>query len=190
MASIAERIKNGDRAAFEGLFHEYYTGLCHYAFKYIRDAEDAEEIVQDTFVRFWERRAQISVDHSLKSYLFTSVRNASLNFLKHASVIRDHVGHVLRSESEEDHSDTLVTVELQERIAMAVEAMPAERRRIFRMSRDEGLRYKEIADQLNISVKTVENQMGKALRFLREELAEYLVIGWVVYILFQLSEWF
>ncbi len=190
MSGIAERIKNGDRMAFESLFHEYYTGLCHYAFKYIRDAEDSEEIVQDTFVRFWEKRSQISVEHSLKSYLFTAVRNASLNFIKHAAVVRDHAGHVLHNESDEDHSDHMVTVELQERISRAVSDMPAERQRIFRMSRDEGLRYKEIADQLNISVKTVENQMGKALKYLREELAEYLVIGWVVYLLIQLSEWF
>ncbi|MEJ2004870.1 MAG: RNA polymerase sigma-70 factor [Cyclobacteriaceae bacterium] len=173
---ISERIKNGDRAAFEELFHTYYASLCRFAFKYVRDTDEAEEIVQDTYVNFWNRRNEIKIEASLKSYLFTAVRNKCLNHIKHDGVVREHAQFVLETHSESDHNDSMVTDELASRIKAAVESMPEQRKRIFRMSRDEGLRYREIADHLQISVKTVENHMGKALQYLRLELSDFLVL--------------
>ena len=187
MDVTASLIKNGDRQAFEELFHSYYSSLCLFALRYLKDADEAEEVVQDTFVKFWNKRENISIDISLKSYLYTSVRNHCLNKIKHEAVKREHVSVVLSDGTEGVDHDHLVTNELADRIADAIERMPTERRRIFRMSRDEGLRYKEIAEYLNISVKTVENQMGKALQYLRTELADFLVIAWMIY--FILNEW-
>ncbi len=187
MNSTAVRIKNGDRKAFEELFHSYYTPLCRFAFKYVRDADDSEEIVQDTFVSFWNRRSAISEEASLKSYLFTSVRNKCLNHLKHLTVVREHAAHVIAENMDSSEQDELVTDELAGRIKQAVENMPEQRKRIFQMSRDEGLRYKEIAEYLDISVKTVENQMGKALKYLRTELSDFLVVLWMVYLI--IKEW-
>ena len=187
MKSTAVRIKNGDRKAFEELFHSYYTPLCRFAFRYVKDADDSEEIVQDTFVNFWNRRESISVEASLKSYLFTSVRNKCLNHLKHLSVVREHEHYVLAESSGLSDDDELVTEELAVRIRQAVNNMPEQRKRIFQMSRDEGLRYKEIAEYLNISIKTVENQIGQALKYLRTELSDFLVLLWMVY--FIINEW-
>jgi len=173
---ISMRIKNGDRKAFEELFHSYYVPLCRFAFKDLKDQDEAEEIVQDTYVNFWRRRTEINVEASLKSYLFTAVRNGCLNHLKHEGVVRAHAQHMIHQQDNSSEIDEVVTEELAARINSAVESMPDQRRRIFRMSRDEGMRYREIADHLQISVKTVENHMGKALQYLREQLSDFLVL--------------
>ena len=182
---LSVKIRNGDRAAFELLFHAMYGQLCAYAVRFLNDQDDAEEIVQEVFVRVWQKREQIDINYSIKSYLYQSVRNASLNHIKHDRVVREHEQYELSMGNVKDESDTLVTSELEMRIHDAIEALPEERRRIFIMSRDEGLKYKEIAEKLNISVKTVENQIGRALKSLRAELSDYFV--WLI-ILYWLME--
>ena len=173
---IITAIKNGDELAFEGLFKSLYSQLLVFALRFVEDDESAEEIVQDTFFQFWESRDKIEINTSLKAYLYKSVRNASLNFLKHEKVVdkyRDYYSNVLHQD-ELSPEDWMTENELSDKIQNAIGKLPPERKKVFEMSRFEGLKYREIAEKLNISVKTVENQMGKALKFLREELKEYL----------------
>lgn len=160
----------------EGLFRQYYRQLCGFALGYVKETDQAEDIVQELFARLWQEREGLTIQVSVKSYLFAAVRNRCLNALatkKHMRPLDEERDDLPASEGrgEEEHA------ERSARVLAAVEALPTERRRIFRLSRNEGLKYQEIAERLDISVKTVENQMGKALKTLREELADLLLLA-------------
>jgi RNA polymerase sigma-70 factor (ECF subfamily) len=173
---IAKQIRAGDEAVFEMVFRQYYQVLCGHALRYLKDLDQSEEIVQELFFNIWRKRAQLMITGSIEGYLFRAVRNAAYNTLKHSKIRdafkRSHIQQ--RSEVENHPGDTLVALELQVKIDACIEALPEERRRVFVMSRYEGLKYREIAEKLGISIKTVEAQMGKALKYLRHELADYL----------------
>jgi RNA polymerase sigma-70 factor, ECF subfamily len=179
---ILHKIKNGDEAAFKELFLLHYAALCGYAKKFIDDLDQAEEVVQDLFFNLWQKREKIEINTSLEAYLYRSVRNSCLNLLKHYK-IRDTykvANQKAIRESEGVHSDSVVENELQESIELAIESLPPERKKIFKMNRLEGMKYKEIADELGISIKTVEAQMSKALKHLRDRLADYFVWNLVI----------
>lgn len=162
------------KAEFEIIFRQYYEGLCRYARTWIQDSDESEEIVQNVFVKLWEKRDKIQIDTSLKSYLYKSVYHASLNLIKHKKVKEEYL-HM--NDRQEKHSEILsnhAIKELEGRIEKALLELPEQCRLIFSMSRFQELKYREIADILNISVKTVENQMGKALKLMRHNLADFL----------------
>ena len=186
---IVERLKSGDEDAFEGIFRELFQPLVHYAMRFLREVEASEEVVQDAFFAVWEKRATLEIHTSIKSYLYRSVHNKCLNLIKHIGIREEYKSwnEQTREAQEVMVADELGKSELEQRIHTAIEALPTERQKIFRMSRFEGLKYQEIADQLNISVKTVENQMGKALKALRGSLADYLPLLLItIYTLMQL----
>lgn len=167
----------------EQLFRAYYRMLCAFAMQYVKDSERAEDLVQDLFYRLWLDRERLNVTTSMKAYLFTAVRNRCLNEVKVQGRMRSLVeerddvvdGEVGRSEDE--HTERIA------RVQAAIEALPEERRKVFKLSRYEGLKYHEIAERLGISVKTVENQMGKALKTLREELADLVpLFAWLFWL--------
>lgn len=161
---------------FEKLFKLHYSALCAYARMFLNDVDAAEDMVQEVFLKMWNSRDSLEIRTNLKSYLFRAVRNSCLNRISHLNIRQEYLNYQEREAREEEgqFSDVAVVSELEERIRQSIEALPIERRRIFVLSRYEGLKYKEIAEQLQISVKTVENQMGKALQFLREKLVDYL----------------
>ena len=166
----------GDASAFDTLFRAYYAPLCRYACSLTEgDWDEAEDVVQQVFVKFWEQRASLDIQWSLKAYLYKMVHHRCLNRLRDAR-IRDRYKtyHAEQLERQHDHQPG-AAAELSERIQKALATLPTECRRIFELSRFEELKYREIADQLGISIKTVETQMGKALRLMRTELADYLV---------------
>jgi RNA polymerase sigma-70 factor, ECF subfamily len=165
-------LKTGDQKALEMVFRNWYTPLCRFAWTYLNDKDEAEEVVQSVFVQFWEKRGDISIDTSLKSYLYSSVRNASLNVIKHRKVRADHAKFV--TSNAQSATQMVQSDELQKRIDAAINKLPEQCRLVFQLSRWEELKYAEIADRLSISVKTVENHIGKALRIMREELKDYL----------------
>lgn len=179
--NLLNDIQAGDAAAFEEVFNEYYSSLCRFALNFVGDPDESEEIVQNSFVKFWNKKEQITISTSLKSYLYQAVKNESLNHIKHLNVVKSHEGRQ-ENKYESDGSDLLVTQELQYKIDDSLAKLPVERKKIFLLSRNEGLKYREIADKLDISIKTVENQMGKALKFFRSELVEYLSLGLLVII--------
>lgn len=176
-----------DKKGFESLFKTYYSDLCSYAHHFLRDHAASEEIVQDIFFKLWTKRESLEIKSSIKSYLYQSTKNRCLNLIKHIEIRENYKDHnqSIRSEQEQYFAQEMEQVELNDKIQKAINALPTERQRIFRMSRFEDLKYKEIAEKLDISVKTVENQMGKALKFLRDELAEYLpllilgIMNWI-----------
>lgn len=167
---------------FEALFREHYAPLCGFANKFVGEAETAEELVQELFTQIWEKRKNIQFSGSLRSYLFASVRNSALNHLKHLKVRKGYQDYMVARETEPAESNPYDVAELQSRIDTAIEALPERCRQVFLLSRREGLKYAEIAEQMEISVKTVEVQMGKALRSLRQNLKTYLPM--VVLLLF------
>lgn len=186
--STFERIQQGDKTAFEELFHQYYEYLCNFAFQFLKEKAASEEIVQDIFFKLWEKKDDLNIESNIKSYLFSSVRNHCLNQIKHIDIRDNYKSH---NEKEIQHSesqsfDNVVENELELHINEAISSLPVERQRIFKLSRFEGKKYKEIADELNISVKTVETQMSKALKFMREELQEYLPFLVFVYFLIKI----
>jgi RNA polymerase sigma-70 factor (family 1) len=173
---IVNAIRHGDETAFERTFRKYYDRLCNYANSLLKEEDEAEEVVQTVFLSIWEKRSELEITLSLKSYLYRAVHNHCLNRFKHAAVReshRDYTQHFL-PQSYESVTEVIHANELEERIEAAVSSLPEQCQLAFRMSRFEELKYQEIADQLGISIKTVENQIGKALKILRSALADYL----------------
>ncbi|MGB3464709.1 MAG: RNA polymerase sigma-70 factor [Cyclobacteriaceae bacterium] len=168
---IVRKIIEGEEKAFEIVFNKYYKRLCAYAARFVYTDDTAEEVVQEVFVRFWEKSETLKPDSSLAAYLYRSVYNTCLNLIKHEKVkdsYRDYVRNFM-----DDQSDELKNAEEQEelfkQVVGAIDELPPRCSEIFKLSRFEGLKYQEIAEHLGISLKTVEVQMGKALRVLREK---------------------
>jgi RNA polymerase sigma-70 factor (family 1) len=175
---IFTAVKTGDEAAYERLFRSFYPRLCAYAATMITDRDEAEEIVQTMFVRLWEQRAALDITTSVQAYLFRAVRNASLNQIKKNQIREAYKSRNLEQiENNPDYqTDHATTSDLAQRIEAAIADLPEQCRLIFKMSRFEEMKYKDIADHLGLSIKTVENQMGKALKILRGRLVEYLTV--------------
>jgi RNA polymerase sigma-70 factor (ECF subfamily) len=176
---LALRVKIGDEKAFELLFRKYFVRLCGFANKFLNDPEEAREIVQDVFTKLWEVREDIEPDESLISYLFKITQNKSLNRLRHKKIESKFIEVyqlVYIDNSETSPYESLLAKELDKNISIALKKLPPGCRRIFDLSRTEGLKYSEIADELKISVKTVEAQMSKAIRILRLEIKEYYTV--------------
>jgi RNA polymerase sigma-70 factor (ECF subfamily) len=150
----------------------------------VDDADTAEEIVQSTFARLWEKRGSLHIEESGQAYLYRAVYNASLNHLEHQKVKAKYYAHAMREgESGDDSGATESRVRaLEARLESALRKLPEACRTIFQLSRFEELKYREIADRLGLSVKTVETQMSKALRILRVELAEFLPLLLILFI--------
>ena len=163
-------------AAFEQLFRQYYAPLVVYACKYVSDMDIAREIVQDFFVRLYEKRNTLTIDTSVKSYLYRSVYNCCINYINQRNIQDKHLKKlILERNDEENLENEINTVELQYRIFEIIEGLPAKCRRIFKMNRLEGFKNEEIATQLNLSKRTVETQISKALKILRNKLSDYMV---------------
>jgi len=168
-------IRDGDSVAFRQLFNAYYDGLCHYAFTILREADEAEDVVQAMFMKLWERRKDLEIKGALKSYLFRAVYNQCLNHIEHKAVKKRYHDYNLANISGNVQHPDIFPNELDDNIKKVVNSLPQQCRTIFIMSRYEELQYAEIADKLNISVNTIQNQICKALKILREELKEIIV---------------
>jgi len=168
------KLKAGDERAFQTLFRKYYPAMCHFAHQFLNDSELAEETIQDLFVKIWEKRENLNIQTSVKHYFFRSVRNHCLNQIQHEKIKKQYSDRMLESTHQEINPDQFyIEVDLVERIERSIDSLPPKRQEIFRLSREQGMKYKEIAETLNISVKTVEAQMGLALKYLREELKDF-----------------
>lgn len=173
-SEIIGRIRKGDVGEFESLFRSSYVSLVRYAKTLIKDHDTAEEIVQDLFFTLWQIKEKINIESSLNGYLFRSVHNKCLHYIEHNRVVERHAEELSyrQTELQESPSDILHYKELQARIATILERLPERCGKIFYMSRFEGLKYSEIAEKLSVSIKTVESNMGKALKEFRKELTE------------------
>lgn len=169
---VTGRIRQGDAGQFESLFRSSYVSLVRYAKIIIKDHDTAEEIVQDLFVRLWQDRQTLTIKSSLNGYLFRAVHNRCLHWISHSRVVEKHAMEMAAEDQPNAESplEVMQYRELQEKIAEVIEKLPERCGRIFSMNRFEGLKYTEIADKLSISVKTVEAEMGRALKEFRKAL--------------------
>jgi RNA polymerase sigma-70 factor (ECF subfamily) len=179
---IASRLVKRDEAAFEQVFITHYNILYAYAFTILKDEIQAEETVQQVFYNLWERSDRLSISGPIAAYLYRAVHNESLNFIKHQKVKEGHRLHVAYSMKNKSDSPqgNMISKELEKKFREALDELPEQCRTVFQLSRFEDLKYKEIADKLDISVKTVENHMGKALKLLRAKLAEFLPLLFIL----------
>ena len=163
---------------YEEMFRTYFSSLYYFARKYIPDPDTSKEIVHKVFVSIWENRNDFDFEKPAKSYLFTSVYNRCMNHLRDRKkfIAHDNLEDADNFSENTIHSDHLEAAELESRIWQIINQLPEKCKEIFILNRFEGKKYQEIADQLDISVKTVETQMSKALKTLREHLADYLHI--------------
>jgi RNA polymerase sigma-70 factor (family 1) len=170
-----EGIRAGDPSAFETLFHAYYAPLCSFAYRYLGARDLAEEIVQEVFLSIWERRESWDVRTSVRSYLLTSVRNAALSYLRHERVVRRRQAEVRDSHESVAASPEACALEAETVVAVrqAIARLPDRCRLVFTLHREQGLTYTEVAEALGISPRTVEVQIGRALKSLRKALASH-----------------
>lgn len=169
-----DRLRNGDREAFEHLFRQYYEVLCRFALDYVDPLRVAEDLVQDVFFELWKGRNTLEVECSLKAYLYAAVRHRALKHLRRKQTRNRWAenGDLEKSVPTRvpDRPEEALEHEEQKReVKQAIEALPKRRRRIFILSRRNDLTYSEIASALDISIKTVETQMSRALKFLRKK---------------------
>ena len=160
------------------LFKSNFKDLCYVAVQYVKDSEIAKDIVQEVFFGLWQKKENIDLSKSVRSYLTSAVRNKCLNSIrdhkKFSDTIFESEYHYFKTNYKP--SDRLIEEELKKKITSSIDELPEKCREVFLLSRYENLKYLEIADRLHISVKTVETQMSKALQHLRIRLAEYIVI--------------
>lgn len=171
-----KKIKEGDIKTFEYVFRLHYRPLCLYAQGITGRKEAAEEIVQELFYTIWKERENLQILRSLKSYLYGAVKNQSLQYHEHYNVRERYRQQILSSQveiSDSDPHERMEYKELEDIINRTLKKLPDRRGRIFKMHRLEGLKYKEIAEKLSLSVKTVEAEMSKTYRTLREEIEKY-----------------
>ncbi|MES2731277.1 MAG: RNA polymerase sigma-70 factor [Bacteroidota bacterium] len=173
---LIAQIKAGDESAFEALFNSCYPMLCVHAKKLVGDLDKAREIAQGVFVKLYENRQQLVITTSVQAYLFQSVHNSCLNYLKQEQTHNRHHQYISYTTSLADETDVMMEMELEERLLQAISALPQQCQRIFKMNRFEGKTNKEIAQELALSIRTVETQISKALRLLREALADLFTL--------------
>ena len=173
--ALLDRLRQGDSTAFDAIFRTWYGPLVGTAERMLRDRAVAEELVQDVMLELWRRRETLASDGSAQAYLFQATRNRVLNHLRHLKIEQRSEPDVRGESSSTPQADVgVVEEELDVAVQRAVQSLPDRCREVFELSRVHGLKYAEIAKTLGISVKTVEAQMGKALRTLRDRLSHWL----------------
>ena len=172
--------EKGDRTAFKKIFRSYYKRLHGFAYTFVECRQEAEDVVQSVFLNIWARRDDWNPAGELKSYLFKAVKNEALNVIRHQKVVDDAEDEVIRTFRElkkTRRDEDYETRQLRRDIEKAIDRLPPRCRQIFLLNRKSGLTYAEIADFLDLSVGTVNTQMGRALRSLRDYLSDYLSMG-------------
>ncbi|MEG1544462.1 MAG: RNA polymerase sigma-70 factor [Tannerellaceae bacterium] len=175
-------LKSSNEQTFDALYKQYYRGLCAFASQYVADAE-CEEVVQEVMIWLWENRSMLIPEMSLKSLLFTIVKNKCLNRITHNRIkAQVHEKLYAKFESQFEDPDFYVMEELMELVNKAIQNLPEDYRIAFEMSRFDELTYNEIAEQIGVSPKTVAYRISQSLKVLRVELKDYLpLLLWLLY---------
>ena len=175
-AELVRRIRAGDERALELVFKAHYAGMASFVQRFVRAPDLAEELVQDVFLKLWSKREQLAEIETFRTYLFRAARNTALNYLRRAKLERrwqEEQGVHDEPPNSFSADDDTVEQEVAQAVKEAIDRLPPRCREIFLLSRDGGLTYAEIARSLDISVKTVETQMGRALKSLRSSLHHF-----------------
>lgn len=181
---LVKGIRAGDDSCFEVLFKKYYLPLTRFAWRYVHSKAIAEELVQELFTIMWEKRKDWDFVGSIRSYLYKSVRNLSLNHLKHQDIKKryDQQWQDQKGPSEIKFRDEVRERQIRNAIITAVEELPRRSKMTYKLHRYDGLTYEEIADVMDVSIKTVESQMTRTLKILREKLSYLLPFLLVVFL--------
>lgn len=165
----------GDKQAFEVLFRKYFKQLTRFAYKYVHSVPVAKDLVQESFLKVWELREDLNANQSIRSYIYNTVRNKALDYKKHQAVKRRNMPHLrlVKESSIKMDDEIFEDPDFVERVQKAVKKLPERAREVYLLHRSEGLTYKEIAEVMGISVKTVETHMTRALKKLRDSLSNY-----------------
>ncbi len=171
------KLKNGDIQAFQDIFNAHSTNLFHFAFSYLKNTFESEEIVQDVFIRIWEMRTEIDEKKSFKSFIYRMTVNKVFNQMKHRVVKQKYEGYIQNfDQSYSDSPEALMHYEeLNEKVGSLILKLPSQQQAIFKLSRIEGFSNPEIAEKLGLSIRTIENQIFRATKVLKENLpSDYL----------------
>lgn len=169
------QLKGGDAKSFEKVYRTYYKGLCAYAFQYLKDMDDCEEVVQDVMMWLWENRASLVPEIPVKALLFTMTKNKSLNMINHLQIKqRAHEELYMKYEERFEDPDLYIDGELMEVVDKAIQGLPDDYRKAFTMNRFDNYTYAEIAEKMNVSPKTVAYRISQALKILRGQLKDYM----------------
>ena len=165
-----------DENAFKELFHQFFSSLCFFSFRYIPEKKCCEDLVQDAFLKIWKNRKQIDIESSGRNFLITTVRNNCIDYIRKKELEEIYRTHQEKYGIHDGAStdDLYSFVELKELIDKAMEKLPPTIREVFELNRFEGLTYSEIALKYSVSVKSIEGYISKALKILRTELKDYL----------------
>jgi len=175
---VIKKLRKGDKSAFTFVFTTYYIDLTMFAYTFLKNREASEEVVQDVFVKIWNNREELIINTSLKSFLLKSVQNKCLDYLRHQKIERKYQEYVLTKPLllENETEKYLMYSELEERLSEALQLLPPEIGEAFYLNRQEGLTYNEIAVRLDVSVRTIEVRISKALIILRDYLKDYFIL--------------
>jgi len=186
---LLQKIIFGDKSSFEQVYRYYYPRLIYFARQYLFDVEASKNIVQDVFTELWDKRNTLRTDTNLNAWLFTVTKNKSLKTISHLKSQQNYDNYIrirlldvnYKALTDFDTSN-LVFEELQSQIQAALDKLPPACRKVFEMSRFEDKKNKEIAEELNLSIKTVEAQISKALRSLKTDLKDYLPLFYILFL--------
>ncbi|TCO07297.1 RNA polymerase sigma-70 factor [Natronoflexus pectinivorans] len=182
-------LMRGEESFYRRLFDLYYKQLVIFANRILNDDDQSRNVVQDVFVMIFDKRSELNIHTSLKAHLYQTVKNRCLNIVKRDKIIHEHHQNILsRSNHFIEPSENLEYTELEEKINNTISSLPDQCQRIFKMSRFEGHSNQDIADQLDISKRTVETQISKALKKLREELMKSQMLPPILAVLFCLLQ--
>lgn len=175
---VLTRLQAGDRSALQILFHEHHAMVCGVMYRFVKDQSTVEDLAQEVFVRFWEKRETIQINSSVQAYLRRMAINEALGYLRRNKHQYDEeiTPQTPNMGTDSSVEEQYLHSELEQNVRAAIDMLPPKCRTVFHLSRFEDMTYQEIADQMGISIKTVENQMSKALRVLREKLKGYLTM--------------
>jgi len=172
-ARIFEKIKNGDKKSFEKLFSIYYEPLCNFAYLFVKDREVVEEAVSDVFINIWRKKESINIQLNIKSYLYKSTKNSIISYTRKRRLNVVSIDDYEDGKAIETPETILIKSEKKDHFNQILKTMPKKAGLVFRMHKVDGMKYREIAEVLSISEKTVENHMGNSLRHLRKLASEH-----------------
>ncbi|MCE5344805.1 MAG: RNA polymerase sigma-70 factor [Bacteroidales bacterium] len=184
--TIIYRFKDGDAAAFDTIYHQYSKRIYNFAYGLIKDQDTAAEIVQEIFVNLWEKHEQVNIELNFKNYIFTITYNSIRKYYRNKSIETRVKDYLLNNTPEiiENTDGGIIFNELLDLANKTIEKLPPKRKMVYKLSRQEGIKIKEIARRLDISTRTAENHLAKALKYLEEELAGSTMISLLFYHLF------
>ena len=184
--TIIKKFKEGDAAAFDSIYHEYSKKLYNFSYGLLKDPDSAGEMVQEVFVNLWEKRSQVDITLNFENYIFTIAYNSIRKFFRKKSIEKKVKDYLLNNSPEviENTDGSIIYNELLELANKTIEKLPPKRKTVYKLSRHEGMKIKEIARKLNISTRTAENHLAKALKYLKEELASVSLLTLLFYYLF------